>query len=122
VSDPPRFGRSPGGKLLDLILAPNSSSRELGERLSLNGFERKPDVPASKQRGRWADLKIRLPAVAGIIDKARYQAALKRPLDRRQHKIFKSLLEYRIPTEGALRQAFWPRQRREVLIGQPSLI
>ena len=79
-------------------------------------------MPVSKQRGRWDNLKIRLPAEAGTIEKARYQAALKRPLDRRQHEYSRALLEYRIPTEGALRQAFWPRQRREALIGQPSPI
>jgi hypothetical protein len=55
--------------------------------------------------------KMRLAAMADTIEEARYQA-------RQDHRsvvtgvdIQKALLEYRIPTDGALQQAFAPKPR-----------
>ena len=54
--------------------SPQQLFTRVGERLSLNGFERKPDAPASKQRGGWVGLQDEVAAVADPIEEAGYQA------------------------------------------------
>jgi hypothetical protein len=66
--------------------------------------------------------KMRLPAMADTIEEARYQA---RQDDRSVVTgvdIQKALLQYRIPTDGALHQAFAPWPRREALGVQMSQV
>ena len=55
--------------------------------------------------------KMRLPAVADTIDEARYQARLEQRRQVAAKDIQKAILAYRIPSDGALRQAFQQRSR-----------
>jgi len=66
--------------------------------------------------------KMRLPAVADTIEDTRYQARQSCRSTVAGVDIQKALLEYRIPTDGALQQAFAPRPRREDLSEQMSKI
>jgi hypothetical protein len=66
--------------------------------------------------------KMRLPALADTIEEARYRARQSGRSNVAGVDIQKALLEYRIPTDGALQQAFARRPRREVLIGQMTRI
>jgi len=60
--------------------------------------------------------KMRLPAVADTIEEARYQARQSGRSVVAGVDIQKALLHYRIPTDGALQQAFAPRPRHAALI------
>jgi hypothetical protein len=62
---------------------------------------------------------MRLPAVADTIEEARYQARQGGRSTVAGLDIQKALLEYRIPTDGALQQAFPPQPRSAALFGQP---
>jgi hypothetical protein len=64
--------------------------------------------------------RMRLPAVADTIHEARYQARQNGRSIVTGVDIQKALLEYRIPTDGALQQAFPPRPTREALVGRTS--
>jgi hypothetical protein len=66
--------------------------------------------------------RMRLPAVADTIEEARYQARQDGRSAVDGVDIRKALLEYRIPTDGALQQAFASQPRREALTRQMSPI
>jgi hypothetical protein len=66
-------GVGPAQILLKSDSSPQQLFTRVGERLSLNGFERKPNAPASKQRVGWVDLQDEVAAVADPIEEAGYQ-------------------------------------------------
>ena len=61
---------------------------------------------------------MRLPAIADTIEEARYQARLNQRGQITARDIQKALLEYRIPSDGALQQAFEPVKKKLIRAAQ----